>query len=553
VISMRVSGSRSRFILVAGLVLIIFATLRIATTYPVFTQTYDEPWHIACGMEWLDKGTYTYELWAPPLPRVLVAVGPYLLGARSHSEPNAFIEGNTILYSGRSYWRNLTAARLGTLPFFVLTCAIVWLWASRWFGQSAGLWAMALYTTLPASLGHAGLATPDTAAAAGVLAVLWAAVSWFESPSVKRAVWLGIAGGLALLTKFSAVAFLPACALFAALYVMFLECRGVRIPIVPARQARQLCVSLFVAVLLLWTGYRFSMESWTGDLQDGGVGQESSQVTNLARAAEKLQRIPLPLLQIPKGLYQLKSRMDYGVESYLLGEYRQTGWWYFIAIVLLVKTPLAFLALVVAGCLMTFLEAHKGDWRCGLPAVFALAIIGVCMLSRLSPGVRYVLAFYPLVSIPAGALVARRLRKTEGSLVRAAIALCIALTFMESAVAHPDYMAHFNVLAGRHPESILAESDLDWGQDLERLRLRLNTLGADHVALAYFGTAEVRKSSLPEILPLSPWVPATGYIAVSVHHLCVSYARDGSYGWLRHHRPLERVGRSIFLYYIRVP
>ncbi len=34
--------------------LIAFASLRIVSTYTVFNHTFDEPAHIACGMEWLD-------------------------------------------------------------------------------------------------------------------------------------------------------------------------------------------------------------------------------------------------------------------------------------------------------------------------------------------------------------------------------------------------------------------------------------------------------------------------------------------------------------------
>src|SRR5881275_688786 len=62
--------------------LVALATLRIVTTYTVFNHTIDEPAHIACGMEWLDRGTYTVETQHPPLARVLAALGPFLAGRR---------------------------------------------------------------------------------------------------------------------------------------------------------------------------------------------------------------------------------------------------------------------------------------------------------------------------------------------------------------------------------------------------------------------------------------------------------------------------------------
>src|ERR1017187_10357074 len=71
----------------AVLVLILIASVRIVSTYTVFNHTSDEPNHIACGMEWLDKGTYTYEAQHPPLARVAAALGPYLLDIRSQGSP----------------------------------------------------------------------------------------------------------------------------------------------------------------------------------------------------------------------------------------------------------------------------------------------------------------------------------------------------------------------------------------------------------------------------------------------------------------------------------
>lgn len=56
---------------------------RIAHTSRVFNETTDEGFHIACGMEWLSRGTYTYELLHPPLARIAAALGPYLLGIKS--------------------------------------------------------------------------------------------------------------------------------------------------------------------------------------------------------------------------------------------------------------------------------------------------------------------------------------------------------------------------------------------------------------------------------------------------------------------------------------
>src|SRR5580698_5519461 len=75
--------------------LVVLASIRIVSTYLVFSHTFDEPAHIACGMEWLDKGVYTWEPQHPPLARVAAAIGPYLMGVRSQNTPRVDIYSMT--------------------------------------------------------------------------------------------------------------------------------------------------------------------------------------------------------------------------------------------------------------------------------------------------------------------------------------------------------------------------------------------------------------------------------------------------------------------------
>jgi len=55
---------------------------------------------------------------------------------------------------------------------------------------------------------------------------------------------------------------------------------------------------------------------------------------------------------------------------------------------------------------------------------------------------------------------------------------------------------------------------------------------------------------LPPFTTISGADPVAGYIAVSARCLIVNAARDGAFQWLKGIEPRERVGRSIFLYYI---
>src|SRR5215203_6977907 len=83
------------------------ATIAVVATYPVFSQTWDEPATIAAGMEWVSTGTYRYEAHHPPLARIASAVGPYLRGSRSTGNRSMYEEGRTILGEGAQYRRTL--------------------------------------------------------------------------------------------------------------------------------------------------------------------------------------------------------------------------------------------------------------------------------------------------------------------------------------------------------------------------------------------------------------------------------------------------------------
>src|SRR5579863_6716235 len=184
--------------------LILLATVRIAATYTVYNHTSDEPAHIACGMQWLDKGVYQWEPQHPPLARVAAALGPFLSGIRSQNTPPAkFLamswEGVAILYFGHHYDLTLALARMGNLPFFWLACAVVYWWGARYFGRAIAVAAVFLFTFLPPVLGHAGLATTDMALTALLGAAFVAGYRWLENPTPANGALFGAATGLMIL------------------------------------------------------------------------------------------------------------------------------------------------------------------------------------------------------------------------------------------------------------------------------------------------------------------------------------------------------------------
>ena len=123
------------------------------------------------------------------------------------------------------------------------------------------------------------------------------------------------------------------------------------------------------------------------------------------------------------------------------------------------------------------------------------------------------------------------------------------------AAKHPDYLAYFNELAGREPEKVLVDSDLDWGQDIKRLSRRLHELGATEAAFPQFIVADLEKEhGFPKVnQTLDLHHPPQGYVAVGATfwkalRFGLTPDADSSI-WPDEIRPSERIGRGMFLWH----
>ena len=543
----------------AAALLIAVAIGRIVITYPVFNQTWDEPAHIAAGMQWLSRGSYSYEPLHPPLARVMVALGPYLDGLRSAGYESVWLEGNAILYARDSYYRNLALARLGVLPFFIIGAVAVFLWTRRLFGNAAALLGTLLFTSLPPILAHSGIATTDAAVTGSLALALYTATRWLEEPSVARGLGLGAAMAITVLSKLSALLFLPATLLV--LVLCHRRASRDANERSPARGSRLTAMrAVYLSTLLVvWAGYRFSI----GPLvTEADVPLESRPAAHgahgaLYRAAYAASRAPVyPAPEFFQGLAMMHGKNQAGQKAYLLGQVRSDGWWYFFPVALAVKTPIPFLLFFGLG-LAAALAMDRGTlrWRAIAPAAAAGALLLVCVPSRINIGLRHALAIYPLMAIMAGAGAATLWRwRRAGLLGPAAAVLLVGWQVTDGIRIHPDYLAYFNEVAGRNPERILVDSDLDNGQDLQRLADTLRALGVNDIALVYAGSATVAEHGLPRIRRLQPHQPDTGWIAASLWSLklgSLNQPGHADFAWLEQHQPVALVGRSIRLY--RIP
>ena len=537
-VSERILAFLERRSLAISVVLVLLASVRIMATYTVFNHTCDEPIHIASGMEWLEKGVYRWEPQHPPLARVATALGPYLLGIRSQGtvERNAFsklYEGNAILYRDHHYELTLALARLGILPFFWIACLVVYGWGKRYFGGAVGALGVFLFSFLPPVLAHAGLATTDMALTAFLGAAFLCGLVWVEQPTRAHAIWFGASSGLMVLSKFSCLVFFPASVAAALAWYLFSE-RPKMAWLARAARERLPSLGLAVAVacLAIWAGYLFSF---------GKV-----EFANL--------RLPAP--ELYRGIQRVMEHNAGGHPGYLLGQRSMTGWWYFFEVALAVKTPLAFLILLGFGVRLALRRRDRIE-RLWIPLMFVGGILLVGMFSRINIGLRHVLPVYIGCAVLAAVATLRLLELTRTvKWVRTALALLVVWLAGSSLWSHPDYLAYFNELGGSEPEKILVDSDLDWSQDLKRLATRLHEVGAREVAFQPVIVADLEhEHGFPPIRDkVDVLNPSPGWNAVQVTAWKESRLGLGDRYpqmtlWPDRTKPLERVGRSILLYY----
>ena len=558
------SWSTPRVPALLALALWMVAVARITSTYQVLSQAYDEPAHIACGMEWISKGTYTLEPLHPPLARIATAIGPYLDGKRLaviHTAPdqsvNLFATGNDILNANGDYFRTLTLARLGIMPFFALSVAVVFLWTRKLFGDWAAVVAVATFTNLPPILAFFGLAYTDPALAALLPCSLFAFCNWLEDFKVGQAILLGIATGLAILSKFTALLFLPPCFLL----ILLAKWRIGSVTTSPSRRRWQatLSIAALLTMVVIWAGFRFSFEPLPKPPQDMvALNRLPGPLHALAVDALELSHgIPAPAFFM--GLDADLRMNSHAPPSYLLGQIRRGGWWYFFIVAAAVKTPIAFLLLFFVGAVSILYSLRRNpDWRVVAPLVSIFAMLIVAMPAKINYGVRHILVIYPLAAIVAGAgaVWLWQYRSRQWPVGRLILLCLLTWQIVSVARSHPDYLSYFNeVASGKPADYLLWGCDLDCGQDTYRLAQVMKERGIDHATLCLFTSADTTRLGLSGLQDCVPYRPVTGWVAGSVRLIKTGDTFWGgshldSYSWLSSYKPLQQVGKTIQLYYI---
>jgi 4-amino-4-deoxy-L-arabinose transferase-like glycosyltransferase len=558
---------------VLGIFAAVFTALELVS-YTQMSATWDEPGHLLSGYAALTRGDYRIDTEHPPLLRLwaalpLVAMRGIRLdtAAIDRSESTNWAMARALDFTHRFMYvdndadRLLYAARLMIVLLGVLLGILLYCWVNEWFGATTAVIVLAFYSIEPNIAAHSALVTTDV----GSTCFMFGAV-YFLWRALQRTTTLNLSGlvaffALAVASKFSALILGPIVAVLLALGVF-----GFR----RMRVATALGILTLLALgswMAVWAAYGFryapsASSGWLFHFYDSGFELERvPALANLVRWIDGYHLLPNAFSEgFLHGQAMAQKR-----GAFLAGSYRIQGWWYYFPVAFLLKTPVAAIALALGGLIVYFKR-----WGLGERTAFVLVPIAVYLAavlpSNINIGLRHILPIYPFVlALVAGAVSA--LLAARGAIGRTTLALLALVWVIEFGRAYPHNLAFFNELAGgpKNGFKYLADSNVDWGQELKGLKSWMDRNGVAHISLAYFGTADPGYYHIsctylpdapffvpPEAAGEPPGIP--GYVAISATTLDGVYQqRPGLYEPLRDREPAAVIGNAIFVYWIDRP
>ncbi|MBI1902567.1 MAG: glycosyltransferase family 39 protein [Planctomycetes bacterium] len=556
----------------------------------VHSPTFDEVAHLPSGLSHWQSGQFELYCVNPPLVRLVAALPVLAVGAKTYFPSFAddvirrpeFVSGRRFISANAAASRNLfLVARWACIPFSLLGALACYLWAKELYGTGSAFVALGLWCFGPNILAHGQLITPDVPAAAmGVLAAysFW---RWLKEPTWLGAMEAGLTLGLVLLTKFT---WLVAVPLWLVLWVMW-RWRATPHPHPPPQRGEgedarrrpsfaQLAAILVVALAIINVGYGFEgsftrlgqFELYSRLLSGRGEDYYSGAPPGNRFRGTWLGALPVP---VPKnylrGIDVQKADLERERHSYLRGEFRIGGWWYFYLYALAVKVPLGTWLLVLMSVAALFIRRFRATWRDELLLALPVAVILVIVSSEtgFTHHLRYVLPIAPFVFISASK-VARSIELRYKKLAVVA-GLALAWSVVSSLAVYPHSLSYFNELAGgpKNGAKHLLDSNIDWGQDLWYLRDWMTQHPhARPMGIQYFGGFDPRHVAI-DCAPVPRLSvdttercvgPRAGWFAISVNSLYGWVARtrpsDDAYAYFRELKPVAMAGYSIYIYHI---
>lgn len=515
--------------------------------------TVDESCHLTQGFVYLKTGDLRFRTRHPPLINVINAL-PLLTmpGVHLPTDDPSWAQADwhrfadAFLYQANTNTDQLIfLGRVPTILLALLLGAFVFRWARELFGPQAALLALFLFAFDPNILAHARLITTDLGVTAFSFIAFYAFWRSVPNGAWRDIILAGVTLGLALTARFSALLLCP---------LFFILILWQAITHKTWRPFLTLVAIFILASFTLWAVYGFEF----GPLNTHGL--------------------PLPAPSYLQGVQDILLRARTGSQAFLLGHYSTTGWWYYFPIAFLIKTPIPTLLFLLAALLLTVL---RRVWRRDIFLLLPMtAFFGVNLFGHLNIGYRYLLPALPFAFVYISQWMSSRFQVQSSKFLSADTRLrtlnlkqvvsgLLIVWYLASALLiYPDYLAYFNEFVGSPAKGYhwLVDSNLDWGQDLKRLKAYMDQEGIARIKLSYFGVAHPEYYGIvydplpgyplalgdPDKRTFYPYRPAPGIYAISVTNLQGVLLEDrDTFAWFKEQCPVASIGHSIHIYKVQ--
>jgi hypothetical protein len=505
--------------------------------------TYDEPVHLAEGLDAWRHGKFEQYNDHPPLARLWCTLP--LIGEKWQVDVQQLSEGFHIPRIAPDPEALAWRARIMNVALGVLLGLLLWRVAERMFSRGAANTALAMFAFSPSLIAHFSVATTDGAAALLIFSTAWLLVQWRRTPNWRNTILLGVILGLLLLAKFStAVTFVLAL-------LWMLPLGPDKVQAHPAKwNWSKTAAAMLVALFVLWAGYFFHVSRLT--VRDGTL---TASFPHWSQSIEKPLRtrmnfsVPVPAGEYFEGFREVARHNRHGQPAFFLGQVSQTGGWkLYYPVVILLKWPTVALVLCFAGLLLACSRKLRVAADLWIILSFPALYLALAVFAHFNIGERHVLPLFPFALLLAGAVWERASRSR---FTMALLLFAVVLNAADALRYAPGYLSYFNI-AVRPAESyhLLSDSNLDWGQGLLALRDYERDHKGEQIRLAYFGSVDPRIYGIKARL-LGEKDSVTGTVVVSATNLSGQFLKDPeSYRWLLQYPRTAILDHALYVFQV---
>jgi 4-amino-4-deoxy-L-arabinose transferase-like glycosyltransferase len=505
----------SKIVLAGAVLLLALMALLAGGSARRESVTIDEVAHIGAGVSALQKLDMRMNEEHPPLAKVLAATPLVIRGVRAdYSQVSWTFSGSGLFKEMLGEWvfghwliaqwnDPIATVFWARMPMLILTLVlgmVLFLYGSRLGDGWGGLLCLCAYATMPVMLAFGPLVVTDIAITLFFVLTLWAFANMWRSPSRGTILAFGLAFGAALLSKFSAGL------LFFCFPAFILSLRWRPAPEQPRDKAElrtwrrlrlwSLAKGIFLAALVVYAVY--FVLSWNEPT-------DSLNIFGHNMAALLLRRLLMPPWIYLRGLTLFAFTGK--PAAFILGHSYPHGVWFYFPVLFLLKSPLAFLLLLVLALAVGLVAKFRPVGLAAIPErmelhwravwIFLVVYSGACILSRFQFSIRHFLVSQALLILLLAPLprVLNQLRSSGWPAARAGVWLtaALALASVVTAVrAYPYYFPFLNSLSGGRPGyELVSDSNLDWNQGLFDAEKFVRQHGLSHVLMDSYGFSEI--------------------------------------------------------------